>query len=147
MHPLRFPNNGIRAKIFVRKIGFKLRVMRLYRVKSFYGFLLPFYSKGSEEEGRLAKASPYVGLATHGQGQPEREANCTCKGRRLRAEALPAGGCRPCGLVTAGCAAPVKGIGYRAPARAVAASAGAAATQKGKEGLGHPLEKRMILPL
>ncbi|RWW82110.1 hypothetical protein BHE74_00009446 [Ensete ventricosum] len=25
MHPLRFPNSGIRAKVFMRKIGFKLR--------------------------------------------------------------------------------------------------------------------------
>ncbi|RRT31355.1 hypothetical protein B296_00049774 [Ensete ventricosum] len=24
MHPLRFPNSGIKAKVFVRKIGFKL---------------------------------------------------------------------------------------------------------------------------
>ncbi|RWV77363.1 hypothetical protein GW17_00061819 [Ensete ventricosum] len=36
MHPLRFPNSGIRAKVFVRKIGFKLRVMRLNHVELFY---------------------------------------------------------------------------------------------------------------
>ncbi|RWV82009.1 hypothetical protein GW17_00056523 [Ensete ventricosum] len=40
MHPLRFPNSGIRAKVFMRKIGFKLRVMRLNRVESFYAFIV-----------------------------------------------------------------------------------------------------------
>ncbi|RWW37466.1 hypothetical protein BHE74_00057400 [Ensete ventricosum] len=61
--------------------------MRLYRVESFYAFLLYFRSEGSEEEGQLATASPYAGPATHaakapckgtvgcGQGQPEREAS------------------------------------------------------------------------
>ncbi|RWV91930.1 hypothetical protein GW17_00045741 [Ensete ventricosum] len=67
MYPLRFPNSGIRAKVFVRKIGFKLRVMRLYRVESFYTFLLRFRSKGSEEEGRPATTSPHAGPATHNQ--------------------------------------------------------------------------------
>ncbi|RRT68347.1 hypothetical protein B296_00012516 [Ensete ventricosum] len=106
MHPLKFPNSGIRAKVFIRKIDFKLCVMRLYRVESFYVFLLHFRSKGSEEEGRPATASPHAGLATHsqaatkapykgevgcGQGQPEREASGARKGRRLWAEAPPAG--------------------------------------------------------
>ncbi|RWW54940.1 hypothetical protein BHE74_00038448 [Ensete ventricosum] len=36
MHPLRFPNNGIRVNVFMRKIGFKLRVMRLNLVELFY---------------------------------------------------------------------------------------------------------------
>ncbi|RWW18983.1 hypothetical protein GW17_00016998 [Ensete ventricosum] len=54
MHPLRFPNNGIRVKVFMRKIGFKLHVMRLNHVESFYMFLLRFRSKGSEKEGRPA---------------------------------------------------------------------------------------------
>ncbi|RZS28739.1 hypothetical protein BHM03_00062391, partial [Ensete ventricosum] len=95
MHPLRFPNSGIRAKVFVRKIDFKLRVMRLNRVESFYAFLLHFCSEGNEE-GRPATASPYVGPSTHGQaaakapckgavgcgqGQPEREANGARRGR------------------------------------------------------------------
>ncbi|RWW25468.1 hypothetical protein GW17_00010190 [Ensete ventricosum] len=53
MLPLRFPNSGIRAKVFMQKIGFKLRVMRLNRVKSFYAFLLRFCSKRSEEEDGL----------------------------------------------------------------------------------------------
>ncbi|RRT56774.1 hypothetical protein B296_00022147 [Ensete ventricosum] len=48
-------------------IGFKLRVIRLYRVESFYAFLLCFHSEGSEEEGWPATASPYAGSTTHGQ--------------------------------------------------------------------------------
>ncbi|RWV93837.1 hypothetical protein BHE74_00044701 [Ensete ventricosum] len=58
MLPPRFPNSGIRAKVFVRKISLKLRVMILNRVESFYALLLYFRSEGSEEEGRLAMASP-----------------------------------------------------------------------------------------
>ncbi|RWW23102.1 hypothetical protein GW17_00012674 [Ensete ventricosum] len=67
MHPLRFPNSGIRAKVFIRKIGFKLRVMRLNRVESFYAFLLHFRNEGSEEEGWPATTSPHTRPATHGQ--------------------------------------------------------------------------------
>ncbi|RZS19863.1 hypothetical protein BHM03_00052314 [Ensete ventricosum] len=67
MHPLRFPNSGIRAKVFVQKIGFKLRVMRLNRIELFYVFMLCFHSEGSEEEGRPATANPHVGPTTHGQ--------------------------------------------------------------------------------
>ncbi|RWV84892.1 hypothetical protein GW17_00053362, partial [Ensete ventricosum] len=58
MHSLRFPNSGIRAKVFMRKIGFKLLVMRLNRVEWFYTFLLHFRSEGNEEEGRPTTASP-----------------------------------------------------------------------------------------
>ncbi|RRT31849.1 hypothetical protein B296_00022968 [Ensete ventricosum] len=66
MHPLRFSNSGIRAKVFVRKIGFKLRVMRLNRIESFYAFLLYFRSKRSKEEaGRPATARPPAGAAGH----------------------------------------------------------------------------------
>ncbi|RWV77295.1 hypothetical protein GW17_00061895 [Ensete ventricosum] len=36
MHPLRFPNSGIGAKVFVRKISFKLHMMRLNRIELFY---------------------------------------------------------------------------------------------------------------
>ncbi|RWW50820.1 hypothetical protein BHE74_00042880 [Ensete ventricosum] len=42
MHPLRFPNSGIRAKVFMRKIGFKLR----------------FHSKGNKEKGQQGMARP-----------------------------------------------------------------------------------------
>ncbi|RWV77436.1 hypothetical protein GW17_00061734 [Ensete ventricosum] len=79
MHPLKFPNSGIRAKVFVRKIGFKLRVIRLYRVESFYAFFLRFRSEGSEEEGQLATANPYARPTTHGQA--------SCKGLPAAAEA------------------------------------------------------------
>ncbi|RWW17509.1 hypothetical protein GW17_00018555 [Ensete ventricosum] len=41
--------------------------MRLYRVESFYIFLLHFRIKGSEEGGWLATASPHAGSATHDQ--------------------------------------------------------------------------------
>ncbi|RWV78059.1 hypothetical protein GW17_00061035 [Ensete ventricosum] len=94
MHPLRFPNSGIKAEVFVRRIGFKLRVMRLNRVESFYTLLLHFHSEGSKEEGRPATASSHAGSATHGQagykGQPAAEggrpatATAPCRGSRAR---------------------------------------------------------------
>ncbi|RZR75532.1 hypothetical protein BHM03_00060334 [Ensete ventricosum] len=58
MHPLWFLNSGIRAKVFVRKIGFKLCVMRLNRVESFYVFLRHFRSEGNEEEEQPGMAQP-----------------------------------------------------------------------------------------
>ncbi|RWV76791.1 hypothetical protein GW17_00062486 [Ensete ventricosum] len=70
MLPLRFRNSVIRAKIFVQKISFKLRVMRLNRVESFYAFLLHFYSKGNEEEGRPATASPMYGRPPMARPRP-----------------------------------------------------------------------------
>ncbi|RRT76462.1 hypothetical protein B296_00007254 [Ensete ventricosum] len=36
MHLRRFPNSGIRAKVFVQKIDFKLHVMRLNHIELFY---------------------------------------------------------------------------------------------------------------
>ncbi|RWW37644.1 hypothetical protein BHE74_00057211 [Ensete ventricosum] len=54
MLPLRFPNSGIRAKVFMRKISFKLRVMRLNRVESFYAFLLRFAVKTAKRRGSRA---------------------------------------------------------------------------------------------
>ncbi|RWV85633.1 hypothetical protein GW17_00052559 [Ensete ventricosum] len=62
-----FPNSGIRSKVFVRKIGFKLRVMRLNRVESFYAFLLYFCSERSEE-GRPTMTMSPARVAGHGQG-------------------------------------------------------------------------------
>ncbi|RWV78327.1 hypothetical protein GW17_00060722 [Ensete ventricosum] len=47
-------------------IGFKLRVMRLNRVESFYVFLLRFCSERSEE-GRPTTVRPLVGVASLGQ--------------------------------------------------------------------------------
>ncbi|RRT85879.1 hypothetical protein B296_00003194 [Ensete ventricosum] len=121
MLPLRFPNSGIRAKVFMRKIGFKLRVMRLNHVESFYAFLLYFCNEGSVEEGWPATASPHVGSATHGQaaakapnkgaagcdqGQPAREVSAARRGSNQpqgrqpptgtpACSVEPAMGCRP----------------------------------------------------
>ncbi|RWW14688.1 hypothetical protein GW17_00021513 [Ensete ventricosum] len=86
MLPLRFPNSGIRAKVFVRKIGFKLYVMRLNRVESFYAFLLRFRSECREEEGRPATTSPHSGSAARatgcGQGPMPATAKAPCRGSR-----------------------------------------------------------------
>ncbi|RWV95710.1 hypothetical protein GW17_00041646 [Ensete ventricosum] len=60
MHPLRFPYSDIKAMVFVRKISFKLRVMRLNRIKSFYAFLLRFCRKRSEERGGWPRPKPLV---------------------------------------------------------------------------------------
>ncbi|RWW60882.1 hypothetical protein BHE74_00032082 [Ensete ventricosum] len=110
MLSLRFPNNGIKAKVFVRKIDFKLRVMRLNRVESFYAFLLRFRSEGSEEEGRPATASPHARPATHSQaatkapckgavdcsqGQPAKEADTACRGSSPQGGAYGHGRLRP----------------------------------------------------
>ncbi|RWW10047.1 hypothetical protein GW17_00026430 [Ensete ventricosum] len=67
MHPLRFPNNGIRAKVFMRKIGFERLVIRLNRVESFYAFLLHFRNEANEDKEQPATTNPNAGLATHGQ--------------------------------------------------------------------------------
>ncbi|RWV84973.1 hypothetical protein GW17_00053274 [Ensete ventricosum] len=84
MHPLRFPNSGIRAKVFVRKIGSKLRVMRLNRVELFYALVAAI---GSESRrclrGRgdhmhvvymqrwLATARPPAGAAARRGSSPQ----------------------------------------------------------------------------
>ncbi|RWV81979.1 hypothetical protein GW17_00056558 [Ensete ventricosum] len=66
MLPLRFHNSGIKAKVFVRKIDFKLRVMRLHRVELFYAFLLRFRSEGNKERGWVATPRPSARVAGHG---------------------------------------------------------------------------------
>ncbi|RRT48538.1 hypothetical protein B296_00010834 [Ensete ventricosum] len=70
MLPLRIPNNGIRAKVFERKIGLKLRVMRLNHVKSFYAFLLCFYNKRIKERGGRPRPKPLAGVAANSHGRP-----------------------------------------------------------------------------
>ncbi|RZR90589.1 hypothetical protein BHM03_00018504 [Ensete ventricosum] len=181
MLPLRFHNSGIRAKVFMRKIGFKLRVMRSNRAESFYAFLLHFCNESSVEEGWPATASPHAGPATHGQaaakapnkgatgcdqGQPAREVGAARRGSsRPQGRQPPAGtpacsmapamGCRPrLALPPVGAAALTVGVaalwhGGCRQARAVVACArvATAVAQMGQEGLGHPFEKRMILPL
>ncbi|RRT38434.1 hypothetical protein B296_00049560 [Ensete ventricosum] len=81
MHPLRFPNSGIRAKVFVRKIGFKLHVMRLNRVESFNAFAAR-QRGGRDGRGWLQKAAGCdQGPLTRGRlatGNPP------CRGNRLQ---------------------------------------------------------------
>ncbi|RRT56646.1 hypothetical protein B296_00021266, partial [Ensete ventricosum] len=97
MHLPRFPNSSIRAKVFVRKIGLKLRVMRLNRVELFYALVA---SIGSESWrylwGRgghmhafcmqrwLAKARPVAGVVGH--------VLATCKGWSVVSKAPLQGG-------------------------------------------------------
>ncbi|RRT52192.1 hypothetical protein B296_00037534 [Ensete ventricosum] len=91
MHLLRFSNSGIKAKVFVRKISFKLRVMRLNPIESFYAFLLHYYSERSEER-RLATAipptrvadhrRPLAGVATHSQAGSRRRSPVEAPSRR-----------------------------------------------------------------
>ncbi|RWV86554.1 hypothetical protein GW17_00051545 [Ensete ventricosum] len=78
MLPLRFPNCGIRAKVFEQKIGFKLRAMRLNRVEIFYAFLLRFYSEAARK-----------GVAGHNQSP--------LQGKPARKGQLPAGVATPIG--------------------------------------------------
>ncbi|RRT71075.1 hypothetical protein B296_00031472, partial [Ensete ventricosum] len=60
-----FPNSGIRAKVFVQKIGFKLGVMRLNRVESFNAFRSEGIKKGLAvagcKEQLVAPKAPYKG--------------------------------------------------------------------------------------
>ncbi|RZS07130.1 hypothetical protein BHM03_00037910 [Ensete ventricosum] len=46
---------------FKSKIGFKLRVMGLYRIELFYAFLLRFCSEDSEESGGWPRPGPLQG--------------------------------------------------------------------------------------
>ncbi|RZR93415.1 hypothetical protein BHM03_00021922 [Ensete ventricosum] len=89
MLPLRFPNSGIKAKVFIRKIGFKLHVTRLNHIELFYGFLLHFHNEGYEERGRSAMARPSTRATARGQakeavicGHPTRGGACPWLGRR-----------------------------------------------------------------
>ncbi|RWV78495.1 hypothetical protein BHE74_00027737 [Ensete ventricosum] len=100
MHSLRFP--GIRAKIFVRKIDFKLRVMRLNHVESFNVFTARTRRRGwpwlatrgsrlhprPPARGRLAMTTlpyrggwprprPPTGAAGHGQPPLAGAAGCS----------------------------------------------------------------------
>ncbi|RWW81725.1 hypothetical protein BHE74_00009856 [Ensete ventricosum] len=104
MHPLRFPNSGIRAKIFVRKIGFRLRVMRLNHVESFYAFLLRFHSEGNKEEGQQGMARPPAwGWALQQRPPCKATVDCgqaPCK-ERLPVEAAACKGWPPAGAVAA----------------------------------------------
>ncbi|RWV80555.1 hypothetical protein GW17_00058157 [Ensete ventricosum] len=99
MHPLRFPNSGIRAKVFMRKIGSKLRVMRLNCIELLYVLVAAISSESRHylrgESGHmhavcmqrwLAMARPPAGATGHGLA--------TCKGRPTAARP-PARGDHP----------------------------------------------------
>ncbi|RWV77187.1 hypothetical protein GW17_00062025 [Ensete ventricosum] len=74
MHTLRFPNSDIRAKVFVRKICFKLRVMILNRIELFYALVVTIDSESRRCLRRwLFTTRPLVGAAGLGLA--------TCKGR------------------------------------------------------------------
>ncbi|RWV78477.1 hypothetical protein GW17_00060553 [Ensete ventricosum] len=65
MLPLRFPNSGIKAKVFVQKIDFKQRVIKLNSVESFCIFLRRVVSK----QGATLTRDKAVG-AVPSRGQP-----------------------------------------------------------------------------
>ncbi|RRT43813.1 hypothetical protein B296_00044442 [Ensete ventricosum] len=142
MHPLRFPNSGIRAKVFMKKIDFKLRMMILNRVESLYELLLHFRNKDTKKRGWPAMTRPSARVAGHsqaptgvanyglatrkgaadcGQGQPAREAGGARKGRQT-----PTTYRRP----------PVGAAAYRVPPAGAKPAAGAVATtaQMGQTG-------------
>ncbi|RWW42937.1 hypothetical protein BHE74_00051457 [Ensete ventricosum] len=86
MLPLRFPNNGIKDRLFMRMIEFRLPVLRLNHIELFYAFLLCFRSKGVTNydegpyRGSPVRVGPHarvvaygqlrVGAARKGQSQP-----------------------------------------------------------------------------
>ncbi|RZS14632.1 hypothetical protein BHM03_00046348 [Ensete ventricosum] len=109
MHPLRFPNSGIKAKVFVRKIGFKLRVIRLNRVESFYALLLCFRSKGNEERGWLAMARPFARVAGHGLATRKGAVGSVAYGQSAHGRACGLGGRARQGHQPARAAAPGRG--------------------------------------
>ncbi|RZS25271.1 hypothetical protein BHM03_00058448 [Ensete ventricosum] len=116
--------------------------MRLYRVESFYAFLLRFRNKGSEKEGRPATANPICKVGhprpDRGQGQPEREASgarrgSSPQGQHLQAEAPPAG--------TTGCGSRLQGACKGLPPTASSvANRGSGASCRG----GCPLAGRLL---
>ncbi|RWV85222.1 hypothetical protein GW17_00053002 [Ensete ventricosum] len=102
MHPLKFPNSGIRAKVFMRKIGFKLYVIRLYRVESFYVFLLRFRREGSEEEGRQPRPTPLQGRPPTARPQPRPPARGLLGPARKGGQRFPRGQQLPMGMADCG---------------------------------------------
>ncbi|RRT35060.1 hypothetical protein B296_00031267 [Ensete ventricosum] len=151
--------------------------MRLNRVESFYTFLLHFRNKGSEEEGRPTIASPHVGPTTHGQaaarastkgsptaptmGDSRPQGQQPVGDSRLQHDARKGGrlqgarkGLLPAANPTASRGSGASRRGGRPLAGRLPACKGSRCLRRGnddgaegKEGLGHPLEKRMILPL
>ncbi|RWV80826.1 hypothetical protein GW17_00057831 [Ensete ventricosum] len=90
-----FPNSGIKAKVFIRKIGFILCVIILNRVESSYTFLLCFRNEGNEEEGQPGMAWPpakgrsAVSRPTTRGGRPQGQQ--PTRGDHPQGQQLPAG--------------------------------------------------------
>ncbi|RZR91115.1 hypothetical protein BHM03_00019166 [Ensete ventricosum] len=61
MLPLSFPIVISEPRLFVQKLAFKLRVMRLNRIKLFYTFLLCFHSEHNKDGGIHLQAGPCRG--------------------------------------------------------------------------------------
>ncbi|RRT31642.1 hypothetical protein B296_00057295 [Ensete ventricosum] len=139
--------------VFMRKISFKLRVMRLYRVESLYVFLLRFCNKGNKEEvrsapmqGRPPTARPRPRLARKGLRIWARWITASPQGGRLL------GGARKWWPQVASPQAATRGAAARGnrqrPTHKGLPPVGMTTTaQMLQEGLGHPFEKRTILPL
>ncbi|RZS29234.1 hypothetical protein BHM03_00062941 [Ensete ventricosum] len=137
--------------------------MKLNHVESFYAFLLHFRSEGNEEEGQQGMARPLArGRATakaplqrggHPQGQQPPAGTTDCgqpaRGYHLRPgrKRRHARKRRPPAASSQG-AVRLQGGGPPTASPVACAGAAVAAMQRGaKRGLGHPFEKRMILPL
>ncbi|RWW23792.1 hypothetical protein GW17_00011945 [Ensete ventricosum] len=161
MLPLRFFNSGIRAKT-VRWRGGQ-PPCRVDHPR-------PGRNEGPlEGGGRLRPGPARKGGRRRSQGQQlVMEASAACGGNSPQGQQLPAStpACRVAPAMGANCRAPTRACPHGQPcsqqgvanpwqggcrrARATVACAWATATtvaaQMGQEGLGHPFEKRMILP-
>ncbi|RRT31591.1 hypothetical protein B296_00052952 [Ensete ventricosum] len=137
MHPLRFPNSGIKAKFFMRQIGFKLRVMRLYRIESFYALLLGFRSEGAASHNQPPCRASHPRPAPM-QGQPP---TARPKPRPPPLVVAARKGSSPQGLSS------LQGAAARGQPCRLRRGNDNGGVEGDKERLGRPFEKRMILPL
>ncbi|RRT44821.1 hypothetical protein B296_00030938 [Ensete ventricosum] len=87
MHLLRFPNSGIRAKVFVRKIGFKLHVMRRGSQPR------PAPMQGRPPMARSTARGNRLRQRPHAMGRPT-TAKAPCRGNRQHAWATTCKGDR-----------------------------------------------------
>ncbi|RWV89485.1 hypothetical protein GW17_00048362 [Ensete ventricosum] len=70
MLSLSFPTVVSKLRLFVRKIDFKLRAMRLNHVELFYAFLLCFHNEGSKEGGSHLRIGPLQGRCSSIRATP-----------------------------------------------------------------------------
>ncbi|RRT50923.1 hypothetical protein B296_00032045 [Ensete ventricosum] len=80
-----------------KRLVFKLRLMKLNRIESFYTFLLCFHIEGSEERGQPAMARPSARAADHGHTPWVAGYD-----QFLWGQPLAKGGCATCGQATWG---------------------------------------------